>query len=84
MFELIRPDAQKRSRVGDVPRFRNFLRDLYTHRRKNLRGAIASLPGKRHNKNEVDQKLTELGIDSAMRAETLDVEHHLRLREMFA
>jgi hypothetical protein len=27
--------------------------------------------------------LTELGIDSAMRAETLDVEQHLRLCEVF-
>src|SRR5439155_12368306 len=80
---LIRPDLQKRARVGNVPRFRRFLRDLYTHRRKNLRGALAKLPGCRHDKNEVDRKLTELGIDSAMRAEMLDVEQHLRLCEMF-
>ena len=80
---LIRPDAVKRARVGDVRRFRNFLRDLYTHRRKNLRGALAKLPGSRHDKNEVDRKLTQIGIDSAMRAEMLDVEQHLRLCEVF-
>lgn len=80
---LIRPDAQKRARVGDVRRFRNFLRDLYTHRRKNLRGALAGFPSGRHNKSDVDRKLTELGIDRALRAERLDVEHHLRLCEMF-
>ena len=72
-----------RQRVGDVRRFRNFLRDLYTHRRKNLRGALAKLPGSRHDKNEVDRQLTQIGIDSAMRAEMLDVEQHLRLCEMF-
>src|SRR5438270_7388706 len=33
------PSARKREHVGDVRKFRNFLRDLYTHRRKNLRGA---------------------------------------------
>jgi 16S rRNA (adenine1518-N6/adenine1519-N6)-dimethyltransferase len=80
---LIQPNAEKRARVGDVRRFRNFLRDLYTHRRKNLRGALASLPGGRHDKNEVDRKLNQIGIDSAMRAEMLDVEQHLRLCEVF-
>jgi 16S rRNA (adenine1518-N6/adenine1519-N6)-dimethyltransferase len=34
---MIKPQAAKRARVGDVGRFRRFLRDLYTHRRKNLR-----------------------------------------------
>src|SRR5207237_6051568 len=53
---LIRPDAQKRARVGDVRRFRNFLRDLYTHRRKNLRGALAGLPSRGRAKTEVDDK----------------------------
>src|SRR5262249_46514274 len=70
---LIRPDAEKRARVGDVRRFRNFLRDLYTHRRKNLRGALAALPSGRRDKNEVERKLTDHGIDSALRAEILHV-----------
>jgi 16S rRNA (adenine1518-N6/adenine1519-N6)-dimethyltransferase len=80
---LIRPVAEKRARVGDVPRFRRFLRDLYVHRRKNLRGALAGLPSGRRDKAEVDQKLTELGIDGTLRAEMLDVDQHLRLCEMF-
>jgi 16S rRNA (adenine1518-N6/adenine1519-N6)-dimethyltransferase len=80
---LIRANAGKRSRVGDISRYRNFLRDLYAHRRKNLRGALAALPAHPHNKAEVDQKLAALGIDSALRAEMLDVEQHLRLLPMF-
>ena len=80
---LIRPDAQKRACVGDVPRFRRFLRDLYTHRRKNLRGALAGLPSGRWDKTEVDRKLMQLDLDGTMRAEMLDVEQHLRLCEMF-
>jgi len=45
-FVRIRPNATKRARVGDVVRWRNFLRDLYVHRRKNLRGAlVGSRPG---------------------------------------
>jgi 16S rRNA (adenine1518-N6/adenine1519-N6)-dimethyltransferase len=79
----IQPDAARRTHVGDVPRLRNFLRDLYVHRRKNLRGALAGLPHGRMPKEEVDQKLAELGMDGGVRSETLDVEQHLRLCEAF-
>jgi 16S rRNA (adenine1518-N6/adenine1519-N6)-dimethyltransferase len=79
----IRPNADKRRQVGDPARFRAFLRDLYVHRRKNLRGALAALPNGRWSKSEVDAQLNELGLDGSLRAETLDVEQHLRLRERF-
>ncbi len=82
-FVRIRSNAEKRARVGDVKRFRVFLRDLYTQRRKNLRGALAGWPGGRRDKEEVDRKLAELGIDGKGRAETLDVEQHLRLCAAF-
>jgi 16S rRNA (adenine1518-N6/adenine1519-N6)-dimethyltransferase len=76
---LIRPDPVKRAHVGDVVRFRNFLRDLYAHRRKNLRGALAALANADFSKEEVDRKLALLDIDGTLRAETLDLEQHLRL-----
>jgi 16S rRNA (adenine1518-N6/adenine1519-N6)-dimethyltransferase len=79
----VTPNPAKRARVGDVQRFRVFLRDLYAHRRKNLRGALASLPGKRFGKEEVDARLAELGIPGTTRAETLDLEQHLRLCAAF-
>jgi 16S rRNA (adenine1518-N6/adenine1519-N6)-dimethyltransferase len=75
----IRPSVEKRARVGDVVRFRNFLRDLYSQRRKNLRGALAGLPSHQRAKAEVDRKLAELGLDGTVRAEYLDVEKHLLL-----
>src|SRR5690242_4984569 len=65
----IRPRAEKRAHVGDVVRFRNFLRDLYVHRRKNLRGALAGLPRGRLAKEEVDRKLAELGMEGTVRSE---------------
>jgi 16S rRNA (adenine1518-N6/adenine1519-N6)-dimethyltransferase len=80
---LIRPNAAKRERVGDVVRFRHFLRDLYVHRRKNLRGALVSLPHGNFGKEEVDAKLAELGIEGTIRAEALDPEQHLRLCAVF-
>jgi 16S rRNA (adenine1518-N6/adenine1519-N6)-dimethyltransferase len=83
----VSPNGNKRAalenRLGNVLRLRHFLRDLYTQRRKNLRGALSGLPSGRRDKAEVDRKLSELGIDSACRAETLDVEEHLLLCEAF-
>ena len=80
---LIRPSAVKRAHVGEPQRFRHFLRDLYTHRRKNLRVALSSLPNERRSKPEVDRELAELGINGTLRAETLDIEQHLRLSRIF-
>jgi 16S rRNA (adenine1518-N6/adenine1519-N6)-dimethyltransferase len=77
------PVAEKRAHVGDVLRFRNFLRDLYTHRRKNLRSALSALPGGKRKKAEVDARLGELGISGDCRAETLDLEQHLQLCRTF-
>jgi 16S rRNA (adenine1518-N6/adenine1519-N6)-dimethyltransferase len=83
----IHPSAAKRAhvtdRVGEVQRFRFFLRDLYTHRRKNLRGALTGMPQGRIPKEEVDRKLGELGLEGTVRAEDLDMEQHLRLCAVF-
>jgi 16S rRNA (adenine1518-N6/adenine1519-N6)-dimethyltransferase len=80
---LIRPNPTKRAHVGDVVKLRSFLRDLYAHRRKNLRGALVALANANFSKEEVDRKLAELGIDGTLRAETLDLEQHLRLCRAF-
>ncbi len=81
---LIKPSAEKRTKVGDVDRFRVFLRDLYVHRRKNLRQALSSWPTGRKEKTDVDAKLAQLSIDGTLRSEVLDVEQHLRLCAAFA
>jgi 16S rRNA (adenine1518-N6/adenine1519-N6)-dimethyltransferase len=81
---MIRPNPTKRAHVGDVVRFRNFLRDLYTHRRKNLRSGLAAMPGGRSAKEEIDQKLNQLGVDGTTRAENLDIGQHLRLCQAFS
>ena len=63
---LIKPNAEKRAKVGDVAKFRVFLRDLYVHRRKNLRQALIGWPHGRKEKADVDAKLAELGIDGTI------------------
>ncbi len=79
----IRPSVAKREHVGDVLRFRNFLRDLYTQRRKNLRGALAGSPRGRRKKEDVDRELAKLGFDPRTRAEDLGIEQHLQLCAAF-
>jgi 16S rRNA (adenine1518-N6/adenine1519-N6)-dimethyltransferase len=80
---MIKPDAAKRAHVGDPLALRAFLRDVYVHRRKNLRGALSSLPSGRLAKADVDARLVALGIDGNARAESLDLEQHLRLCREF-
>ncbi|NBO93801.1 MAG: ribosomal RNA small subunit methyltransferase A [Planctomycetia bacterium] len=80
---MIRPDPAKRANVGDPIALRNFLRDLYVHRRKNLRGALSSLPSGRLAKGDVDSRLEALKIDGTLRAEALDLEQHLVLCREF-
>ncbi len=80
---LIKSNPEKRKLVPDVVKFRNFLRALYIHRRKSLRQALVGFPTGPMEKEVVDAKLKELGIDSAGRAESLDIPTHLRLCEAF-
>jgi 16S rRNA (adenine1518-N6/adenine1519-N6)-dimethyltransferase len=80
---VVKPNAEKRAAVGDPVRFRNFLRDLYVHRRKNLRVALAGSPKGRRDKKEVDAELQRIGIDGNVRAEVLTLEEHLRLSRSF-
>jgi 16S rRNA (adenine1518-N6/adenine1519-N6)-dimethyltransferase len=83
----VQPNPAKRAHVveavGSVTALRTFLRDLYVHRRKNLRGGLVGWPGGRRPKEEVDRKLAELGIDGTLRAEAIDPEQHLRLCRAF-
>jgi 16S rRNA (adenine1518-N6/adenine1519-N6)-dimethyltransferase len=80
---MIKPNAEKRSKVGDVLKFRVFLRDLYVHRRKNLRQALSGWPTGARDKKDVDAKLAQLGIDGTLRSETLNLDDHLRLCAAF-
>jgi 16S rRNA (adenine1518-N6/adenine1519-N6)-dimethyltransferase len=79
----VQPNAEKRRQVADVQRLRYFLRDLYSHRRKNLRGGLISVTGHQHEKAIVDAKLAELGYTGTERAEQLSIEQHLQLCEAF-
>jgi 16S rRNA (adenine1518-N6/adenine1519-N6)-dimethyltransferase len=75
------PKAEKRAQIPDVRRFRVFLRDLYAHRRKNLRGGLVSMPASGGDKRRVDALIAKLGYTGLERAETLSPRQHLELCE---
>ena len=75
----IDPRPAKRARRSARLRFRAFLRDLYTHRRKNLRGALSGWPTGRREKADVDALFERLQLPGTMRAEELTIEQHQRV-----
>lgn len=77
------PDPQRRAAVGDLPWFHSVVRQVFLHRRKNLRGVLFSLwkqvPG--WTKPEVDALLESIGLSGAVRAESMNVEEFLSLAD---
>ncbi len=80
----IMPTAAKREAVGDVAGFREFIHQLYLHRRKNLRSGLIAFLSERFAKPELDERLARHGFDGKCRAETLSPEEHLRLWKALA
>jgi 16S rRNA (adenine1518-N6/adenine1519-N6)-dimethyltransferase len=69
----ILPAAECRALINDRAFFHEFLRDVFTQRRKVLRGALHSFYGDHLDRDTIDATLTELGLRSDARAEKLDV-----------
>jgi 16S rRNA (adenine1518-N6/adenine1519-N6)-dimethyltransferase len=80
---LIQPNPEKRQRIDSPLKFREFLRNLYTHRRKNLRQAIVGWPTGKLDKHKVDELIASLGMDGSQRAEMLSLNDHYRLYSQF-
>ena len=67
------------ARIPDRPMFHEFVRSVFLHRRKFLRGVLVSAYKDRLSKPQVDEVLQELGFAADQRAEQLDVEQMLAL-----
>jgi 16S rRNA (adenine1518-N6/adenine1519-N6)-dimethyltransferase len=77
----ITPLPEKRAAIADVPWFHQVVRQVFLHRRKNLRRVLYSLWRDRLTKAEVDALLESLGLTGLIRAEAMDVEEFLALSE---
>lgn len=77
----ITPDASKRAQIQDLPWFQSVVRQVFLHRRKNLRGALHSAYGDNITKPEIDALLELIGLNSQIRAEAMNVEEFRALAE---
>ncbi len=74
-------DPELRARFPELRFFHDFVRAMFFHRRKFLRGVVASAYKGRLTKAQVDDILGGLGFSDTVRAEELDVPTMLRLCE---
>lgn len=77
---VYRPEL--RARIRDVPFFHRFVRQIFLHRRKHLRGVIASAFSEEIGKAGADELLERLGLESSARAEELSVEQFIQLADL--
>lgn len=77
----ILPDVRKRAAIGDLVWFHHVVRQIFLHRRKNLRGVLYRLWRERWTKAEVDELLERQGLTGLIRAETMNVEEFIDLAQ---
>lgn len=75
------PDADRRAKIPDVAFFHQFVRSLFIHRRKFLRGVLLATYKRELGKAEIDRVMAELNLAGNSRAEELDVSQILELCE---
>jgi 16S rRNA (adenine1518-N6/adenine1519-N6)-dimethyltransferase len=75
------PSPEKRTGIADLEYFHQFVRSLFMHRRKYLRGVLASMLKGQFEKPLVDELLAAFGFSSDVRAEQLDVSSFIALAE---
>ncbi len=67
------PSAALRGEIADLGYFHQFVRSLFLHRRKYLRGVLSGMVEDQLNKADVDTLLAAFGFPQDVRAEQLDV-----------
>lgn len=74
-------NPSKRARIGDVAFFHAFIRAIFCHRRKLLRGVLHSLYHEHLDKPAIDALLASQALAPSSRAEELPVETLIRLAD---
>ncbi|MEX2175798.1 MAG: 16S rRNA (adenine(1518)-N(6)/adenine(1519)-N(6))-dimethyltransferase RsmA, partial [Pirellulaceae bacterium] len=68
------PNAEKRARIGNLAFFHHFVRSLFLHRRKFLRGVLVNMVKEQIDKQSVDELLAAFQFPADARAEQQSVE----------
>ncbi|MGE3315805.1 MAG: 16S rRNA (adenine(1518)-N(6)/adenine(1519)-N(6))-dimethyltransferase RsmA [Planctomycetaceae bacterium] len=66
------PDPERREKILDRPFLQDFLRRLFTQRRKLMRGVLAGMFREELDKQQIDALLESLGFETQIRAEQLE------------
>jgi 16S rRNA (adenine1518-N6/adenine1519-N6)-dimethyltransferase len=67
------PQPEKRAKIPDLKYFHEFVRSLFFHRRKFLRGVLVAAYKERLDKSDIDAVMAEHQFGPTTRAEELDV-----------
>ena len=73
------PIHEKRARISNLGFFHRFIRGLFLHRRKFLRGVMATILKEELSKADVDEILAAFKFSADVRAEQLPVESMIEL-----
>jgi 16S rRNA (adenine1518-N6/adenine1519-N6)-dimethyltransferase len=86
---IVRLDLEehRRSQILDLPRFHTFLRNIFCHRRKVLRGVLISLAGGKKNPDvvaKIDTIYEKFDLERNIRAESIDPDTFVKIEREFS
>ena len=79
-------EPERRAEIGDRGRFHTFVRDVFCHRRKLLRGVLLGLAGGKRSeaaRETVARVWETMGFSESMRAEAIAPDEFVRLARVF-
>jgi 16S rRNA (adenine1518-N6/adenine1519-N6)-dimethyltransferase len=79
-------DPARRATIADLGRFHDFVRDVFCHRRKLLRGVLVRMAGGKQNetaRDTVARVYETMGFDDSVRAEEISPDAFVRLEQAF-
>jgi 16S rRNA (adenine1518-N6/adenine1519-N6)-dimethyltransferase len=80
-------EPARRAAIEDLERFHSFVRDVFCHRRKLLRGVLVRMAGGRDQakgRATVDRVFAEMGLGPQARAEEISPDDFVRLEACYA
>jgi len=79
-------EPARRALIEDLSRFHDFVRDVFCHRRKLLRGVLVRMAGGKQNdasRDTVARVYETMGFDESVRAEEISPDAFVRLEQAF-
>jgi 16S rRNA (adenine1518-N6/adenine1519-N6)-dimethyltransferase len=79
-------EPERRAAIDDLGRFHRFVRDVFCHRRKVLRGVLLRMAGGKQSeaaRAAVERVYAELGLPANVRAEDIPPDDFVRLERAF-